>query len=145
MENKNPNLSYYLRIIAGIYVCYIGVKLIIGFLQGETEMNPIILWASSVLFLVAGLYFLLTSVRQLYQNYRESSKENEAAEDMGTLEEDSDEDCIFESDHSGNADNRANGADCGETETEKQKETIQEKLERLKDRDMEEILADKKK
>ena len=61
------------------------------------------------------------------------------------MEEDSDADGIFESDHSGNADNRANGAECGVTEAEKQKESIQEKLERLKDRDMEEILADKKK
>lgn len=87
MENKNSNLSYYFRIVAGVYVCYIGVKLIMGFFNGESEMNPVILWVSSILFLAAGLYFVISSVRILIGNYASSSQVNSAAQSAEDPEE----------------------------------------------------------
>lgn len=92
MGNRNPNMSYYIRILAGGYILYLGVQLISGYLKGEAEMNAIVLWVSAILFIIAGAFFAGSSLLYLYRHRNdipeEESVEGDAAE---TPEEDPDE------------------------------------------------------
>lgn len=78
MEDKNTNSSYYLRIAVGAYVAYLGVKLVMGYVNEETGANPVILGIFSVLFVVIGGFFVVSSLIGLYKNRSdENSGKNE--------------------------------------------------------------------
>lgn len=92
MGKRNPNMSYYIRILAGGYILYLGIQLISGYLKGEAEMNAIVLLASAIVFIIAGAYFAGSSILYLYRHRNDVPKEESVEETAGeTHDDDADE------------------------------------------------------
>lgn len=90
MENKRTKAVYYVRILAGGYICYIGGQLIVGLINGENTMNPALAILFALVFVVCGGFFAVGSIMYLYK-HRNDTVEPVAADDIVDLEEMKDE------------------------------------------------------
>ena len=65
---------YTFLMLAGVYLMYLGWKLLSGFLSGETT-NPVFL-ISAVLFFIVGVLIIISNIRQIIKMSNEESKAN---------------------------------------------------------------------
>ena len=65
---------YTFLMLAGVYLLYLGWKLLSGFLSGETT-NPVFL-ISAVLFFIVGVLIIISNIRQIIKMSNEESKAN---------------------------------------------------------------------
>lgn len=127
----NKKTMYIIRIIAGGYIAYIGITLFIGMLNGENTMNPIVSTLFSIVFLGCGGYFAISSILGLAKDYKEQPVEPSADDDMEDLRE-------AESELESMADETVE-----EAVIEDANETLQERLDRIKDKELEEVVQEK--
>ena len=84
LQMRNEKMSYLIRIIAGGYLIYLAYKLFQGgILEGNmTGNNRILGIGACVLFVAAGAYFVVSSIRKLLllnQTSQEEAEDQEAA------------------------------------------------------------------
>lgn len=117
------------RIIAGGYIDYLAYQLVTGILKGEIE-NPVMFGIFAAVFAVAGTYFLVSSILYLIKHKDDQTDgevvEPSADDDMADLEE---------------AEQKLEELP-EEPEEPEHSETIEEKMERLKEKDLEEIVEE---
>lgn len=132
----NGKGMYYIRIVAGLYICYVAVKLIMGLINGTDGMHPAIAVISAVVFLACGAYFAISSIKYLYQ-HRNDTVEPSADDKMEDLEE-------AEESLESLSDKTEAEVEVAKAEeaVEQAKETLEEKMERLKGKDLDEVLAE---
>ena len=73
-----------LYLVAGMYVFYLGIKLIVGFVNGA-EGNPIVSLIGGILFLGAGGWLIVDYVIKTIKHFKE--KDAEPAEELKETEE----------------------------------------------------------
>lgn len=92
MGQRNPKMSYTLRILAGAYLCYIAFTLAKGFLKGEGETMPLAVTVIAVVaFAVIGVLFLVTGLKGMKVLKEQPpeevyEEEDEDESDMETIE-----------------------------------------------------------
>ena len=65
---------YTFLMLAGVYLLYLGWKLLSGFISGETT-NPVFL-ISAVLFFIVGVLIIISNIRQIMKMSDEETKAN---------------------------------------------------------------------
>lgn len=73
-----------LYLVAGMYVFYLGVKLMIGFIQ-KSEGNPIVSLIGGVLFLAVGGWLIVDYIVKTVKAFQE--KDTEPTEEIEEAEE----------------------------------------------------------
>ena len=70
----NSKGRYTFLMLAGVYLLYLGWKLLSGFISGETT-NPVFL-ISSILFFIVGVLIIISNIRQIMKISDEETKAN---------------------------------------------------------------------
>ena len=65
---------YTFLMLAGVYLLYLGWKLLSGFISGETT-NPVFL-ISAILFFIVGVLIIISNIRQIMKMSDEETKAN---------------------------------------------------------------------
>ena len=73
-----------LYLVAGMYIFYLGIKLVIGFVNGA-EGNPIVSIAGGALFLLAGGWLIVDYIVKTVKAFKE--KDAEPTEEIEEVEE----------------------------------------------------------
>ena len=77
-----------MRIVACLYVIYLGIKLVAGMLTDRPE-NMVLMMAAGIFFIVAGAAIVIFSVKDLLKLNKRLAEENTKEQDTEAIEEDS--------------------------------------------------------
>jgi uncharacterized membrane protein YcjF (UPF0283 family) len=88
MMNEKSRLT--LRVVAGLYLAYLGVKMIQGLIADKPE-NMIFMLIMAVIFVIVGVLFIILSVKSVIKLKNEGTiqEDENHIEDMDTTENDS--------------------------------------------------------
>ena len=88
MSGKSRRTLY---LVAGIYVFYLGIKLVNSFIKG-TGGNPIVSLAGGILFLGCGGFLIVDYIRKTRNAYKEEqNQEDDIVESEATVVEEEEE------------------------------------------------------
>lgn len=76
----NNRSRYFLWIVAGIYVGYLGYSLISGYMKGDSD-NMLLCVGVGILFIVAGIALVVMGIRNVQRLSTESSGEETSVEE----------------------------------------------------------------
>lgn len=65
---RNSQFSYIIRIIAGIYLLYIAIPMLLKEGGHKADAPAFALIAFSILFILAALYFIISSIRGIFRD-----------------------------------------------------------------------------
>lgn len=76
----NERSRFVLRIVAGVYLAYLGVKMIQGLIVDKPE-NMIFMFAMAVIFVIVGVLFIISSVKNMRSSRNEETPQEETNAD----------------------------------------------------------------
>jgi len=82
MEDKkmNERPRFVLRIVAGLYLAYLGVKMIQGLMVDRPE-NMMLMFAMAVIFVIVGVLFIISSVKNMRSSRNAETPQEETNAD----------------------------------------------------------------
>lgn len=80
---------FILRLVAGGYVFYLGIQLILGYLNGSNDMNVVVSIGIGALFLIFGGWSVLSAVIPVVKNGGFATEGNEDADEAEEDQEES--------------------------------------------------------
>lgn len=87
----NKKSWYVLRIVVGLYLTYLGIKLITG-VMAERPGNMVFVLFMAGIFIVIGILYAISAIKKVLALKNEESEENlDDAEDDDTYEDESDD------------------------------------------------------
>ncbi|PWJ50805.1 hypothetical protein [Faecalicatena contorta] len=76
----NERSRFVLRIVAGVYLAYLGVKMIQGLIVDKPE-NMMFMFAMAVIFVIVGVLFILSSVKNMRSSRNAETPQEETNAD----------------------------------------------------------------
>ena len=76
----NERSSFVLRIVAGLYLAYLGVKMIQGLIVDKPE-NMMFMFAMAVIFVIVGVLFIISSVKNMRSSKNAETPQEETNAD----------------------------------------------------------------
>ena len=76
MDNRSRRV---LHLVAGMYLVYLSVKLIVDQLNAPTS-NAVVAWGAAIAFGVFGIYIIINYIRKSIKDFHE--QENEVVEEI---------------------------------------------------------------
>lgn len=76
----NERSRFVLRIVAGVYLAYLGVKMIQGLIVDKPE-NMMFMFAMAVIFVIVGVLFVISSLKNMRSSRNEEPLQDETNSD----------------------------------------------------------------
>lgn len=84
---RNSQFSYIIRIIAGIYLLYIAIPMLLKEGGHKADAPAFAMIGFSLLFIVAALYFIISSIRGIFKDRQAMAGGQTEEKEEGALEE----------------------------------------------------------